>query len=63
MSNKPQFPRTLGELRHDARYSEARLGRRSVKDEMREHLIERLRTKEVLFPASSVTTTPSSRRL
>ncbi len=50
MSNKPQFPQTLGELRHDARYAEARLGRRSVKDEMREHLIERLRAKEVLFP-------------
>lgn len=50
MSNAAQFPRTLGELARDARYSEARLGRRSVKDEMREHLIERLRAKEVLFP-------------
>ncbi|MEO6964302.1 MAG: sigma 54-interacting transcriptional regulator [Acidobacteriaceae bacterium] len=50
MSNKQQLPHTLGELAHDARYSEARLGRRSVKDEMREHLIERLRAKEVLFP-------------
>ena len=50
MSNKQQLPHTLGELARDARYSEARLGRRSVKDEMREHLIERLRAKEVLFP-------------
>src|SRR5665213_3690864 len=50
MSKPIPLPLTLGELRRSTRYSEARLGRRSVKDEMREHLIERLRAKDVLFP-------------
>jgi magnesium chelatase subunit I len=50
MSKQTPLPRMLGELRHSPRYSQAQLGGRSVKDEMREHLIERLRTKEILFP-------------
>lgn len=45
-----QLPRTLGELRKSSLYAEEQLAGRSVKDEMREHLIERLRTKETLFP-------------
>jgi magnesium chelatase subunit I len=45
-----QLPHTLGQLRKHARYAEARIGHRSVKDEMREHLVERLRAKDVLFP-------------
>src|SRR6185437_5553738 len=50
MSNSSQLPATLGELQRSTPYSEARLTQRTVKDEMREHLIERLRTKEPLFP-------------
>lgn len=49
-SSSQQLPGTLGELRHSALYSEDRLAHRSVKDEMREHLVERLRGKEELFP-------------
>src|SRR5277367_6006953 len=43
------LPQTLGELRSHKQYSEARLGRRTVKDEMRENLIVRLRDKQPLF--------------
>jgi magnesium chelatase subunit I len=50
MSNSTQLPATLGELRRSNRFSEIRLARRTVKDEMREHLIERLRAKDALFP-------------
>lgn len=50
MSKPTPLPLTLGELRRDPRYSQARLAQRSVKDEMREHLVERLRAKDVLFP-------------
>jgi magnesium chelatase subunit I len=50
MSKRTALPSTIGELRQDSRYSPARLTKRSVKDEMREHLAERLRAKEVLFP-------------
>ena len=50
MSNSTQLPATLGELRRSTHFSEARLARRTVKDEMREHLIERLRAKDTLFP-------------
>jgi magnesium chelatase subunit I len=38
------LPTTLGELRAHSLYGEARLKNRSVKDEMRENLIARLRT-------------------
>src|SRR5271167_3759680 len=43
------LPRTLGELRSNRHYSEARLAHRTVKDEMRENLIVRLREKKPLF--------------
>jgi magnesium chelatase subunit I len=43
------FPRTLGELRRSA-FSEERLLHRRIKDELRENLIERLRTKAAIFP-------------
>jgi magnesium chelatase subunit I len=42
------FPRTLGELRR-SKYSEDRVKNRSVKDEMRENLICKLKQKESLF--------------
>ncbi|HET9087334.1 MAG TPA: magnesium chelatase [Acidobacteriaceae bacterium] len=45
-----QLPRTLGELRKSSLYAEERLAGRNVKDEMRESLVERLRSKETLFP-------------
>ena len=44
-----QYPRTLGELRKSS-YSEARIKNRSVKDEMRENLIAKLKKNEKLFP-------------
>jgi magnesium chelatase subunit I len=44
------IPQTLGELRKSTQFSEARLNTRSVKDEMRENLIARLKAKETLFP-------------
>lgn len=50
MPKNTTLPTTLGALRKSDLYSEARLGRRSVKDEMRQQLAGRLRTKEVLFP-------------
>ncbi|MDR3734400.1 MAG: sigma 54-interacting transcriptional regulator [Acidobacteriaceae bacterium] len=43
------LPQTLGALRKSA-FSEARLKNRSVKDEMRENLIARLKAKETIFP-------------
>ncbi len=43
------LPQTLGELRASSRFNEARLARRTVKDEMRENLINRLRDKKPLF--------------
>jgi len=49
MSHSTSLPLTLGELRANRLYSEARLGHRSVKDEMRENLIVRLREKQPLF--------------
>ncbi|HET7348013.1 MAG TPA: magnesium chelatase [Acidobacteriaceae bacterium] len=44
------LPQTLGELRSSKQYSETRLRTRSVKDEMRENLMARLRSKEAVFP-------------
>jgi magnesium chelatase subunit I len=49
MSHSAPLPRTLGELRSSRLYSEARLARRTVKDEMRSNLISRLREKKPLF--------------
>lgn len=45
----PSLPLTLGDLRASQLYSQARIGHRSVKDEMRENLIVRLRDKRPLF--------------
>jgi magnesium chelatase subunit I len=44
-----QLPRTIGELRTSG-FNEARLRLRSVKDEMRENLIRKLRQREVILP-------------
>ena len=44
------LPQTLGALKRSTHYSEARLAGRSVKDELRDNLIAKLRTKEELFP-------------
>jgi magnesium chelatase subunit I len=45
-----RLPQTLGELRADKEFSEARIAARSVKDELRENLIERLKTRKTIFP-------------
>src|SRR5277367_2818425 len=45
-----RLPQTLGELRADKDLSEARIATRSVKDELRENLIERLKARKTLFP-------------
>jgi magnesium chelatase subunit I len=45
-----RLPQTLGELRSSQEFSEARIAARSVKDELRENLIERLKTRETIFP-------------
>ncbi len=46
---KTELPRTLGALRNSA-YPESLLGTRSVKDELRQNLICRLKRREELFP-------------
>jgi magnesium chelatase subunit I len=48
-TNRP-LPETLGELRKSSAFSEARLQSRSVKDELRENLIARLKSRETIFP-------------
>src|SRR5215471_7798054 len=50
MPTNHQLPQTLGELRKSAAFSEARLQSRSVKDELRENLIARLKSRETIFP-------------
>ena len=50
MSSPSPLPQTLGELRKNSLYSEARWKYRSVKEEMRENLILRLKSGETLFP-------------
>jgi magnesium chelatase subunit I len=50
MKMAQSLPSTLGDLRKSKEFSEARLKRRSVKDELRENLIERLKTRETIFP-------------
>src|SRR5579875_627667 len=50
MPTARSLPKTLGELRRNAEFSEARLKSRSVKDEMRENLIARLKSRETIFP-------------
>src|ERR1700758_3719358 len=44
------LPQTLGELRTHQQFAEARITHRSVKDELRENLIAKLRTRETIFP-------------
>jgi len=44
------LPQTLGELRAHKHFAEGRFAGRSVKDELRENLIARLRTRETIFP-------------
>ncbi len=44
------LPRTIGELRACNQFSEARLKARSVKNEMRENLMARLKARETVFP-------------
>jgi len=44
------FPHSLAELRASAKYNEAQLKTRNVKDEMRSNLIARLKCKETIFP-------------
>jgi magnesium chelatase subunit I len=44
------LPQTLGELRQSQEYGETRLRTRTVKDEMRENLICRLKAKQAIFP-------------
>src|ERR1700742_1758447 len=43
------LPETLGELQTSKEYYEARLKKRSVKDELRENLIARLKSKDKIF--------------
>jgi magnesium chelatase subunit I len=45
-----RLPQTLGELQSSKEFYEARLKKRSVKDELRENLIARLKAKEQIFP-------------
>ncbi|HZU09332.1 MAG TPA: magnesium chelatase [Pseudacidobacterium sp.] len=44
------LPTTLGDLRKSQEFSESRLAARSVKDELRENLIARLKSRETIFP-------------
>jgi magnesium chelatase subunit I len=45
-----RLPQTVGELQSSKEFYEARLKKRSVKDELRENLIARLKTKQPIFP-------------
>jgi magnesium chelatase subunit I len=49
MNKSEQRPTTLGELRR-SRWTEARVATRSVREEMRENLLEKLARKVPLFP-------------
>jgi magnesium chelatase subunit I len=50
MASSNRLPQTLGELQTSKEFYEARLKKRSVKDELRENLIARLKTKQPIFP-------------
>ncbi len=50
MASSNRLPQTLGELQTSKEFCEARVKTRSVKDELRENLIARLRNKETIFP-------------
>src|ERR1700723_1518863 len=45
-----RLPQTLGELESSKEFYESRLKKRSVKDELRENLIARLKAKQTIFP-------------
>ena len=49
MSASSRLPQSLGELQSSKEFSEARIKQRSVKDELRENLISRLKTREPIF--------------
>jgi magnesium chelatase subunit I len=44
------LPQTLGELRTSKQFSEVQIKTRSVKDEMRQNLMARLKARETVFP-------------
>jgi magnesium chelatase subunit I len=44
------LPQTLGELQSSKEFYEARLKKRTVKDELRENLIARLKARQTIFP-------------
>jgi hypothetical protein len=54
-------PNNLGELRRSA-WSEEKIGRRSVKQELRNNLLARLESGEPLFPEFTATKTPLFRK-
>jgi magnesium chelatase subunit I len=50
MSSSSRLPQTLGELQTSKEFYEARVQKRSVKDELRENLIARLKSRLPIFP-------------
>jgi len=50
MPSTHPLPQTLGELRTSADFSHACINTRSIKDEMRDNLMKRLRARQTLFP-------------
>jgi magnesium chelatase subunit I len=50
MSSSNRLPQTLGELQSSKEFFEARVQKRRVKDELRENLIARLKSREPIFP-------------
>jgi len=50
MSSSSRLPQTLGELQTSKEFNEARVQKRSVKDELRENLIARLTSRQPIFP-------------
>lgn len=50
MSTSSRLPQTLGELQTSKEFYEARVQKRSVKDELRENLISRLKSRQQIFP-------------
>ena len=50
MTSSNGLPQTLAELKSNKEFGEARIKRRSVKDELRENLIARLKKKATAFP-------------
>jgi magnesium chelatase subunit I len=50
MSSSSRLPQTLAELQSSKEFYEARVHKRSVKDELRENLIARLKSRQPIFP-------------